>query len=97
MMQQESRFRFRKGPGSQTGRTVGTGASQYGKRGIYVESDNKKVKCQGVLWVYDDPLVSIRRRDCSPTLRTYSEDEEEAMANIEKFLKQQISERTVLL
>ena len=57
------------------------GASQYGSE-IYVESDNKKVNAKSIMGMMTLGLYAGE----TVTVSANGEDEEEAMANIEKFL-----------
>lgn len=56
-------------------------ASQYGSE-IYVESDNKKVNAKSIMGMMTLGLFAGE----TVTVSADGEDEEEAMANIEKFL-----------
>ena len=56
-------------------------ASQYGSE-IYVESDNKKVNAKSIMGMMTLGLYAGE----TVTVSASGEDEEEAMANIEKFL-----------
>ena len=56
-------------------------ASQYGSE-IYVESDNKKVNAKSIMGMVTLGLYSGE----TVTVSANGEDEEEALANIEKFL-----------
>ena len=56
-------------------------ASQYGSE-IYVESDNKKVNAKSIMGMMTLGLYAGE----TVTVSANGEDEEEAMANIEKFL-----------
>ena len=56
-------------------------ASQYGSE-IYVESDNKKVNAKSIMGMMTLGLFAGE----TVTVTADGEDEEEAMANIEKFL-----------
>ena len=81
MMKQEITIQIPEGLEARPVALLGQGASQYGSE-IYVESDNKKVNAKSIMGMMTLGLFAGE----TVTVSADGEDEEEAMANIEKFL-----------
>lgn len=81
MMKQEITIQIPKGLEARPVALLVQVASQYGSE-IYVESDNKKVNAKSIMGMMTLGLFAGE----TVTVSADGEDEEEAIANIEKFL-----------
>ena len=81
MMKQEITIQIPEGQEARPVALLVQVASQYGSE-IYVESDNKKVNAKSIMGMMTLGLFAGE----TVTVTADGEDEEEAMANIEKFL-----------
>ena len=81
MMKQEITIQIPEGLAARPVALLVQVASQYGSE-IYVESDNKKVNAKSIMGMMTLGLFAGE----TVTVTADGEDEEEAMANIEKFL-----------